>query len=982
MQPLRSTCHISFARVLATVIGFGVALSYSATVAADDRAAEADLRFELGTKEYANGRYAEALHHFLASQRLVHNKNVTYNIALCYQQLKRYPEAYRYFGQALSAETDERVRARISQSLRSIERRIVVVQIVTNPPGATIYINRKDLGSVGNAPLSLGLAPGNHRLIAESPGHFAAEQSLRGLKPGQRLRAELKLSPELGTVVLDQPPGIRVFAKDPSDGATRSCTSPCRLRLPTGLHTLTLKRDGFLDREQTVNVARDSTAELNGDLEPMRGKLVVEADEANPLILVDGKVAGFAPAVFDLPVGSHRVEAELEGYESQNADIVIVEGEDEVWTVSLARIDEVIAASRHPESVQHAPSSVSIVPIQELTAFAYPTIAEALRGTRGVFLTDDRSYVAVGFRGLGRLGDYSNRVLTTLDGQPTIDNWLGSSFLGYDARTDLNDIERIEVVRGPGSALYGTSAFSGVINVVSRGRDEPPGVEAGISSYGEGVGRMRVRGTARFGDQAGLWAAAAVANSAGRDFFFPEYVEDTPPEVAGHARDADGFHAATLHGRAYFRFLTAQWFFHVYDKRLPTGVFETLLADDRARQRDTRALVEIRAEPTVSDQLKLLTRLHLNHYRFLGGYPRPEAEGGLGVDTYRGSWLGLEQRAVLDATPGLKLTLGAEGQLHFQVEQLSYDNAGTFLDEARPYQVGAGYGVFDLRLSDTVQVSLGGRLDAYSTFGSSVNPHVALIAQPYPGGNLKLLGGKAFRAPSVYELYYNDGGSTQIPSPDLDPETVYSLEIEHAHKLSTLVTLTASVFGNYVHDLIVTRGASTEADPLFYENSEHPLLSLGAELELRREWRQGYMAAINYSHQRSRYLADTSLHSLFSMARAPSVREVSNAPEHLVSLKGAMPLLGPAVTLASRVTLEGPRYDRYESIDEPEQARTQAFALWDVILSGNDPDMLHWAVGIYNAFDTRYSLPVGPEHLMRTIRQNGRTLALSADIRF
>jgi len=47
----------------------------------------------------------------------------------------------------------------------------------------------------------------------------------------------------------------------------------------------------------------------------------------------------------------------------------------------------------------------------------YPTIAEALRGVRGVYVSDDRSYAAVGFRGLGRLGNYGNRVLVLLDGQ-------------------------------------------------------------------------------------------------------------------------------------------------------------------------------------------------------------------------------------------------------------------------------------------------------------------------------------------------------------------------------------------------------------------------------------------------------------------------------------------------------------------------------------------------------------------------------------
>ncbi len=74
------------------------------------------------------------------------------------------------------------------------------------------------------------------------------------------------------------------------------------------------------------------------------------------------------------------------------------------------------------------------------------------------------------FAASGGSGGYGNRVLVLVDGQPMNDDWLGSSYVGYDARVGLEDVERIEVVRGPGSVLYGTNAFSGVINLVTRSR--------------------------------------------------------------------------------------------------------------------------------------------------------------------------------------------------------------------------------------------------------------------------------------------------------------------------------------------------------------------------------------------------------------------------------------------------------------------------------------------------------------------------------
>ena len=113
---------------------------------------------------------------------------------------------------------------------------------------------------------------------------------------------------------------------------------------------------------------------------------------------------------------------------------------------------------------------------QELRAFGYPTIAEALRGTRGVYLSNDHVVYSAGFRGLGEPLDYGNRLLVLSDGHSTNDNVLNASFVGSDARDDLHDVDHIEVVRGPGSLLYGTGALSGIVNLVPRGRDEPTGV--------------------------------------------------------------------------------------------------------------------------------------------------------------------------------------------------------------------------------------------------------------------------------------------------------------------------------------------------------------------------------------------------------------------------------------------------------------------------------------------------------------------------
>ncbi len=950
---------------------------------ADDTADEADLRFNLGVSAYEKGEFEQALSHFLASNRLVPNKNVLFNVARAYEKLGRYPEAYRYYLATQDGEKDVATRKRIAQALAQLSGRVAIIEIETDPPGATVYIDRKDLGPRGESPRRLGLPAGKYRVLVEKPGYMPAQETVAQARVGAVKRVRLKLTPILGSVELEGGmAGARVRVADGSFDA--SCVLPCVLKVPPGRRQLAIEKPGFRTRSLEVTVIKDKTVRVRTDLEAITGTLVISTDEPGALIEVDGKPAGFTPALLKTPVGRHRIVVSLPGYRSVERQVFLRAEEQQRLEIVLAQNAEIIAASREAQSIEDAPSSVSVVPYRELKALAYPTVAEALRGVRGVYGWDDRSYTSLGVRGLGRLGSYGNRLLVLVDGHPTNDNWLGSSYLGYDARTDLADLERIEVVRGPGSVLYGTGAFTGVVNLVTR-RASHTSAEAGVSTALDGVARARVRGNVMLGKDAGIWTSVAVARSSGRDFFFPEYVADTPPEIAGNAREVDGLEAATVSGRVWWKSVTAQWFYHTHEKQLPTGVFETVLGDGRTRQRDTRAFVELRADPRVSENVSLTTRAYANHYRFLGTYARDIVDGGVEVDRYRGTWAGLEQRVVVSPFDALKLTLGAEGQLHFQVEQEAADETGSFLDDTgadgRPFQVGAGYVVADVVPTDALSVSLGARLDAYSTFGQSVNPRVAVITKPYTGGVLKLLGGKAFRAPSIYELFYNDGGATQIASPDLQPENIYSAEVEHTHRFTPTLSAAASVFGNYTSQLIDFEGSGSSADPLVYRNTDEPLVALGAEAEIRRDFRQGWMLAASYGFTLTRFLESESSKALFSLDAASEKREVSNAPEHLASVKAAVPILSRDVTAGTRLSFGGIRFDRFENVGDPPQGRTRAHAIWDLVLSGFEARWgMSWALGVYNAFDYRHTLPVSAEFRQRAIEQQGRSFLGSVEI--
>ena len=93
-------------------------------------------------------------------------------------------------------------------------------------------------------------------------------------------------------------------------------------------------------------------------------------------------------------------------------------------------------------------------------------------------------------------------------------------------------------------------------------------------------------------------------------------------------------------------------------------------------------------------------------------------------------------------------------------------------------------------------LNVGLRHDDYDTFGGTTNPRLALIYRPLEPTTIKFLYGRAFRAPSPYELYYNDGNVTSKANPDLEPETIETYELVLEQFLGIGFRLTASLFFN------------------------------------------------------------------------------------------------------------------------------------------------------------------------------------------
>ncbi|MGH9369969.1 MAG: TonB-dependent receptor plug domain-containing protein [Vicinamibacterales bacterium] len=136
----------------------------------------------------------------------------------------------------------------------------------------------------------------------------------------------------------------------------------------------------------------------------------------------------------------------------------------------LMKLDsgQVFGASERLQPVTEAPASVSFVTGEEIARYGYRTLADVLRSVRGMYVTDDRNFSFIGTRGFGKPGDYNSRILLLVNGHRVNDNVFGQAEIGAEFGLDPAMIERVEIIRGPASSLYGDSAFFAVVNVITK----------------------------------------------------------------------------------------------------------------------------------------------------------------------------------------------------------------------------------------------------------------------------------------------------------------------------------------------------------------------------------------------------------------------------------------------------------------------------------------------------------------------------------
>jgi outer membrane receptor for ferrienterochelin and colicins len=523
-------------------------------------------------------------------------------------------------------------------------------------------------------------------------------------------------------------------------------------------------------------------------------------------ILLQGTVRGTTTngrgeyRIPDVPTGKQTLIFSLVGYQRETrSDILVEEGNETLLDVSLTvspvQTEQiVVTASKREQSLQDVPVSISIVEAVEIQQRNSLTVDDALRYVPGVNMTGTQ----VNIRGSsGYSLGAGSRVLMLLDGIPFIPGDTGE--LNFES-IPVGQVDRIEVVKGASSALYGSNALGGVINVITK-----PIPERAETSFRTYVGLYNKPSYDQW-----RWSDKTQAFN-GQSISFARKVGDLGVSLFASRQIDDGYRLNDYRRRYNFLLKTERNLSSSKSLTLAFGLLNQFGGQFLYwKNLDSALIPPPRHE---SDNVKSVRWYASGHYN--------NAVSDHLLLTVKGQWYhndwGFENPLDIGRTESL-----SDG---FRIEALStllLDNVHTLttgLDgnvdfisgDAFDKRVIGGlalYGQDEMNISAKMRLTLGVRFDFQSVglSGEHVepNPKIGISYDVLDGTTLRASFGRGFRVPSLPEAFISAGstGLAAVPNQDLKPERSSSYELGVSQSLSGLGTIDLAAFRSDFDNLI------------------------------------------------------------------------------------------------------------------------------------------------------------------------------------
>ncbi|MBQ0752789.1 MAG: TonB-dependent receptor [Gammaproteobacteria bacterium] len=560
---------------------------------------------------------------------------------------------------------------------------------------------------------------------------------------------------------------------------------------------------------------------------------------------------------------------------------------DDLFSLSLEELSgvNVSIATGTVKPLAQAPAGASVVTAEEIAMMGAQTLDEVLETIPGVHVSRGSFGLAPRYFIRGIVSTYNPQTLVLLNGVP-----MTSLFLGDRGERNPNEyslpiktVERIEVIRGPGSALYGADAFAGVINVITKSADDIDGTELSASWGSFDTSRASILSGQQVGE---LKVAVALSHlstkgddSAIIDSDLQSVIDPTLAQPASRAPEAAATSVKYFDARVDMELQDWRWrvaWNGSKDAGTGQGINDALDPDSRFEYYRASTDLGWHNDDLLNDWEidVLLSYAYAGFNNPTGIYLFPPgADFGLGAfpDGVRAKpelkeenvranvnflYKGFDNHTVLlgsgylwadlfetHDTTNYTSVLAPRGEL----VDIS-DTADVF----QPEDSRQSHYLFiqdEWQFASRWELIAGLRYDSYSDVGGTANPRLALVWSTTDTFTTKLLYGEAFRAPAFFELYATNN-PVALGNPDLDPESLRSTELAFDWRPISDWALALNLYHWRITDYI-----DFLADPgtgTFTAQNSGKIDGYGLEAEVRHQLSRDVNWLVNYSYQHTK----------------------------------------------------------------------------------------------------------------------------------
>jgi iron complex outermembrane receptor protein len=495
----------------------------------------------------------------------------------------------------------------------------------------------------------------------------------------------------------------------------------------------------------------------------------------------------------------------------------------------------VVTVSRVAENIRKAGGSVTVISRKEIANMGARDLADVLRTVPGIGISQNVvGGTQIESRGITTL--LSEKVLLMMDGHVINSNLLNGGALGYFDLV-MDNIDRIEVVRGPSSALYGTDALVAAINIVTLKAGDMRGSSISVT-LGEYDTRQLNLQSGYVGDDLELAFNLNYFDTNGLDAYIKQ-------DAQGHSGTLE-FPEEKLDFHIDSSYQNISLKAHYTDSERGGFMNFADTLNTNSTQNYSTYFLDLAYNLHWNNDLSITPRIYYDFFNFdnfFDNFQRRFTSDSIktGIEL-QSHYVGIENHTLISGAQ-------YEDQQHDNVKTYAGNPQDGFTDisDTANFNRNTRRNLYALYVEDLwdispeLRLSLGGRYDHYSDFGGNFSPRASLSWLFGNNYDLKLLYGEAFRAPSFAEQF-NANQDAILGNINLQPELINTIELGFGAKIQDYGTLRLTLFRNQLENII---NAAPGEPPT---NSQEHLVT-GLEVEGRFHFESGISIRANYTYQ-------------------------------------------------------------------------------------------------------------------------------------